>query len=319
MDNKPFYILALSGGGFKGLFTASVLADLEGEFGCPIAKKFDLIAGTSIGGIIALALSSEVPAQKIVNLFINEGRTIFKKRACGLIHRSKYSNNGLKKCLDSLFNDRIIGDLKHRTIIPAINYTNGEIKVIKTRHHKDFLIDYKRKIVDVALATSAAPTFFPMPELLDGLYIDGGLVANHPGMFACIEAMKWLKIKPENIYQLHIGTLYKTITSTAKTKSEKTGFLKWNAKLFDLFMSVQEKSTDQNLQFLLNKRYHSINPVIDSAQNKMIGIDKINDNAVSLLKQKAYKEFQNFTGNYFYKMIKNYIAEKFIPVPINEK
>ena len=64
-------ILALSGGGYKGLFSARVLSSLEKEFGCPIAKKFDLIAGTSIGGIIAIALALEIPAEEIEKL-LNE-------------------------------------------------------------------------------------------------------------------------------------------------------------------------------------------------------------------------------------------------------
>ncbi|WP_457833194.1 patatin-like phospholipase family protein, partial [Staphylococcus aureus] len=74
---KRFQILALSGGGYRGLFTAKVLADLEQEIGGPIAAKFDLIAGTSIGGILALAVAMEVPAEQMVSLFEKHGEKIF--------------------------------------------------------------------------------------------------------------------------------------------------------------------------------------------------------------------------------------------------
>ncbi|MDE2627936.1 MAG: patatin-like phospholipase family protein, partial [Burkholderiales bacterium] len=61
--SKPFQILALSGGGFRGLYTAKVIADVESDIGAPIGSRFDLITGTSIGGILALALALEIPAQ----------------------------------------------------------------------------------------------------------------------------------------------------------------------------------------------------------------------------------------------------------------
>ena len=130
-------ILALSGGGYKGLFSARILSCLEKEFGCPIAKKFDLIAGTSIGGIIAIALALEIPAKEIEKLFVEKGNIIFKKRhfwSNGYILNSKYNNIGLKDTLSDLFKDKTIGYLKHRIIIPTVNYTEGKPQLFKTPH-----------------------------------------------------------------------------------------------------------------------------------------------------------------------------------------
>src|ERR1700722_19795882 len=75
-----FQILALSGGGFRGLYTAKIVADLEQQIGAPFASRFDLIAGTSVGGVLALALAMEVPASRIVDLFTRHGPEIFQKR-----------------------------------------------------------------------------------------------------------------------------------------------------------------------------------------------------------------------------------------------
>src|SRR5688500_5321895 len=87
-----FQVLALSGGGFRGLYTAKVLADLETEIGGPIARHFDLIAGTSVGGILALAVAMEIPARRIVELFVEHGEEIFKKRlSLGGFFRAPYS------------------------------------------------------------------------------------------------------------------------------------------------------------------------------------------------------------------------------------
>jgi patatin-like phospholipase/acyl hydrolase len=186
MNNKTeganqFHILSLSGGGFKGLFTAVILEKLEEELGYPIAKKFDLLAGTSIGGIIALALADEIPAKTITEFFVNNKDKIFGRAfLLGYSCWSKYSNEGLKECLVEIFKDSKIKDLKHRIIIPTINYTKGSPQILKTRHHKDFKTDIKWPLVDVALATSAAPVYFPMFRSEYGDFIDGGIVANHP-------------------------------------------------------------------------------------------------------------------------------------------
>ena len=186
-------ILALSGGGYKGLFSARVLSCLEKDFGCPIAKKFDLIAGTSIGGIIAIALALEIPAEEIEKLFIEKGNIIFKKRhfwSNGHFFNSKYNNSGLKDTLSVLFEDKTIGDLKHRIIITTVNYTEGKPQLFKTPHCAELCKDKNTKLIDVAMATSAAPTFFPIYHSTLGDFVDGGLVANHPGYFATIEAQK---------------------------------------------------------------------------------------------------------------------------------
>lgn len=83
INNSPcFRILALSGGGYRGLYTAELLKRIEADNnGEPLARRFDLIAGTSIGGILALALACEIPASKLVELFETHGPTIFRRRS----------------------------------------------------------------------------------------------------------------------------------------------------------------------------------------------------------------------------------------------
>jgi patatin-like phospholipase/acyl hydrolase len=71
--SKSFRILALAGGGYLGLYTASVLAALEARCGEPLGRRFDLIAGTSVGGILAVALAYEVPMRRLVDLFVEHG------------------------------------------------------------------------------------------------------------------------------------------------------------------------------------------------------------------------------------------------------
>ncbi|MBS3911622.1 MAG: patatin-like phospholipase family protein [Hydrogenophaga sp.] len=107
---KPFQVLALSGGGFRGLYTAKVIADVEREIDAPLASRFDLITGTSIGGILALALALEIPAQKIVDLFVDHGEEIFSKRwSLRGVWRAPYSPAPL---MNLLSDTKLFGDLR---------------------------------------------------------------------------------------------------------------------------------------------------------------------------------------------------------------
>ena len=146
------------------LYTARILADFEQFTGGSIASHFDLIAGTSIGGILALALAVGVKAEKMVNLFEKHGEEIFKPRFnLRNVWRSTYTLTRLASLLQAtdVFGEQTLGDCQRPVIVLAINYSTGEPVVFKTRHHENFFNDQKHRLVDVALATSATPMYFP--------------------------------------------------------------------------------------------------------------------------------------------------------------
>ncbi|RWA51863.1 hypothetical protein AU476_20370 [Cupriavidus sp. UYMSc13B] len=160
-----FHILAISGGGFRGLFAALILAHMEEELGAPLARKFDLIAGTSIGGILALAIAAEIPLSRLVALFTDHGHDIFAPTVFGMrrprwlvdrlnwgVWSSKYTSAPLRQLLSApdLFGDRTLGDLPHRVLVPAVNVTKGGPCMFKTPHHPNWKMDWKHRLVDVA-------------------------------------------------------------------------------------------------------------------------------------------------------------------------
>ena len=169
-----FHILSLSGGGYLGLFTAIVLAELEQRLGRPIATAFDLIAGTSIGGLLALALALEVPADRLVRTLRREGTKIFSERPkpksvvgkrldmLRYATSPKYDTDELRRVLDEIYSgSATLGDIpNHRVVVPAVNLTKGIAQVFKTPHHPRYDRDHGIPVRDVALATSAAPTIF---------------------------------------------------------------------------------------------------------------------------------------------------------------
>ena len=126
-------VLSLSGGGFLGLYTASVLAALEAQTGEPLGRRFDLIAGTSVGGVLGLALAFEIPMARLVELFAQQGPAVFSDRALPAgrlgqlmdLSRSvlgpKYNGEGLRKALTADFGTRRLREARHSIVVPAVD------------------------------------------------------------------------------------------------------------------------------------------------------------------------------------------------------
>lgn len=279
-----FQALALSGGGYRGLYTAKILADLEQEIGEPIATRFDLIAGTSIGGILALAVAMEIPAERMVKLFELHGKEIFKRQfSLWGILRAPYSSQCLKELLSQqdIFGARTLGDCRHRVIVPAINYSSGEPQLFKTPHHANFKRDHSFSLVDVALATSAAPAYFPRHTFNNNQYVDGGLYANAPGLLALHEAQSFLDQNSDTVHMLSIGTMSSKFTADPR-RNRSGGTFDWGGfnpskmpkRLFGLSISVQESLSDFMLNHRLPSRYIHLDDVLTDERAGAVALDK---------------------------------------------
>lgn len=298
MKNENFHILALSGGGFRGLYSATVLAEIEERWGAPLASRFDLICGTSIGGILALAIAMEMPVSKVCNVFKDRRHDIFPNKRFKKLRSffsARYSNRGLRQVLQELFGDQRIGDLRHRIMIPSINFTKGSGQFFKTQHHPTFQMDGNRKLVDVALATSAAPIYFPMHKSSDGLFIDGGLIGNAPGFFGLHEAIKFLGVEKDAVKVLSVGTLSKKLTARINEDVD-AGLLAWNVRVLLLAISAQESSSDFLLKHYLGNNYCQIDSELTEEQARGLELDTVTDEAVLLLEQRGKISIQEFFG-----------------------
>lgn len=212
VGDQRFRILSLDGGGIRGTFTASFLAALEEHTGKRLVEHFDLIAGTSTGGIIALALGLDIPAKEVRDRYVEMGDQVFPAtgaRLRGLRHwfRTRRSSAKLRGLLDDVFDDRQLGEASTRLVIPSFNAVQGEIHLFKTAHHPRFTRDYKERARDVGLATSAAPTYFSVFSTDDGnRFVDGGVWANNPVAVAVNEAVGTLGCEPTSVEVLSVGT-----------------------------------------------------------------------------------------------------------------
>jgi patatin-like phospholipase/acyl hydrolase len=265
--SKSFKVLSIDGGGIRGIFPAIILNNIEQKFNIKLSECFDLIAGTSTGSIIAAAIACDIPLQEVIDLYKNEGDTIFEKRIGGFLglFKSRYDNKTLKKFLDNRFKDRTLSDpcLKTRLLIPTTDISNGDVHVIKSKYLEEFTRDPDRLIKDAILASCSAPLYFNPTKLDNFLLADGGLWANNPSLVALTEAIGKIKktreiesISFENTKLLSIGTGFgHKYYDLSNYKSDYWGFLsKWEkSKLIDTILNLQSINTNNVVNFMLPK------------------------------------------------------------------
>lgn len=309
--DQPFQALALTGGGFRGLFAAQALQCMEEHIGHSIGQHFDISCGTSIGGIVALAVAFEVPMKKVVDVFTEFGADIFPLHtppegkcqiACDLFkHRNKprYSSTPLREAIASLIpEDATLGDALHPVAIPAVNVTEGRPQIFKTRHKLEWHRDWKLKAIDVALATSAAPTFFELAEVSGSLYTDGGLFANAPDLIAFHEAEHYFKVQADAIKILSIGTTTKSY-SISFNAGQSFGIADWmqETRLFSVMISAQQQFVDQLMSHRLGNRYLRLDKEPSQEQATDLGLDIATPTAIRTLKALATKATTDLIGN----------------------
>lgn len=283
-------ILSIDGGGIRGIFPAKYLAEIESVTGKRINEFFDLIVGTSTGGIIALGLSVGIEAEKIMELYEKNAEIIFKPKKFsfwGLL-RSKYDNKELEKLLKYTFKNKKIKDSEVMLCIPSVEFNNSIPKVYKTPHNKDLYLDGEKELWRVALATSAAPVYFPAVNVFkDECNIDGGLWANNPTIIGVSEALK-NNCKLENIKVLSIGT-GESISHKQYNIAKISSILKWREKIIDLILKVQSKSTVNIAKYILGENFTEINAIL----SEKIKLDSIDKDSIQSLLNAGRTEFQN--------------------------
>ncbi|MCP5366709.1 MAG: patatin-like phospholipase family protein [Hyphomicrobiales bacterium] len=215
-------ILTIDGGGIRGTFPAAFLANLEKDLEHPIGRYFDLISGTSTGGIIAIGLALGMSAADILKLYEEKGPAIFGQTRTGLsgwiagrfrwgrwvFWGPKYDANPLRNALTEVLGQRRLGEAGTRLLVPAWHPKTQQVYIFKTAHHPRLQTDYKELAVDAAMATASAPTYFAQHITANDVgLVDGGLWANNPTGIAVVEATATLGWPASDLKVLSIGCL----------------------------------------------------------------------------------------------------------------
>lgn len=262
---EPFRVLALDGGGIRGAFTAAFLAEVESISRKSIADHFDLITGTSTGGIIALALSVGRPAAEVLEFYQQDGPLIFPR--LGVLDRwfksllaPKYDPAPLRSALTRVFGEAKLADCRTRVMVPSFNGASGEIRLYKTPHHPKILRDHAHSLVEVALATSAAPTFFPAAVRNGVPWIDGGVWANCPAALGALEAVFTLGIPARDVHILSVGTTEECFDLPRRRWAG--GLVRWGPSIVSLFMRAQMSADLAQARLMLGDRLYRVNRVV---------------------------------------------------------
>jgi len=302
-SNKNFKVLSIDGGGIRGIYSSKILEYFESTFNCHIADYFDLLCGTSTGGLIALALSLKIPAKEITEFYELHGSKIFPNQKMGWfrknIWRGKYDNEKLKEALKITFKDHLIGDSNCLLCIPAYSITDARPYIFKYDHEEGGLSrDNNTEYVQVALATCAAPTYFPLVEIDNynkKQFIDGGVYANNPTFIGFTEAMDYFVGKNKKFNSLSILSLASLEVPSGKPTGLKLkrALWDWREDLVNPFMVGQSFITNFSMAKLskdlsLNFTFERIpSTVISANQCHLATLDNASEKAINFMKGKG--------------------------------
>ena len=271
MEQCKFKILSIDGGGMRGIIPAKILCELEEELhkragaDARLCDYFDLICGTSTGGIIAIGLALGMSAKDMLNLYVEHGKEIFSHKWIRLFTKGRfYDQTVLKKYLQEAYGVARLDDCRTRICVPTYDLYRGVIHVLKTRQHKGLARDYHIPAVDAALSTSAAPVYFHPytfhytnidSENMNSAFhhVDGGVFANNPALIGVIEANSCLNVPWEDIELLSLGTGEVLLKEQRLNKRIRTQY--WlnpigGLRLYDLVASAQSINIHNTLAML---------------------------------------------------------------------
>ena len=274
--NGGFSILALDGGGARGIYGAQVLSRIEHALQTKIKDSFDLIAGTSTGSILAGAAAADIPMADIVELFENESPRIFRKKwyIPGIskllpLLLSRYSRRPLDSVLESYVPRLTLGEIDTPLMIPSADLATGGVHVFKSAYLSQLGEPYERDggvlLKDSILASCAAPTFFNPKELGPHLLVDGGLWANNPSIIAVTEALSKFGKDIEDVRVLSIGTgQAPNMYGRRRIWGLLTGW--GREKLVSYTFGLQSQASTNMAGMLLGQRFLRLDPTINTWQ-----------------------------------------------------
>ena len=266
-------VLSIDGGGIRGIVPATVLAALEERTGRPVCELFDLIGGTSTGGILALALTrpgADGPrwtAAEIVDLYVQEGPRIFSrslgKRITsveGLLDE-RYSNAPLREVLE-----RYLGEATVDQALTGVFVTAYDLQARKPKFFKSWREDAGVLMSVAAEATAAAPTYFEPVAVGDAALIDGGVFAGNPAMCAYAEAVRLRPGAQTTLVSLGTGSQTRPIPLT---QARGWGVLEWARPIIDVVFDGSSDAVDYQLEHVLGDRYIRLQTRLDAANDDM--------------------------------------------------
>jgi uncharacterized protein len=313
-EERIFKILAIDGGGIRGIYSAKILEKFENKFECQIADYFDMLCGTSTGGLIALGLSLKIPAERIVKLYREDGKKIFKQQnkyaafLKQIFWGGRHSDIGLHNSLKEIFTNEetkepfLIGESNCLLCIPSFSLTDGRPFVFKYDHKEGGLSrDNLTPYIDVAKATSAAPTYLPIAQIdiyNKRQFVDGGVCANNPSLVGIAEALKYFVGSGKEFNKLMVMSIasLESINGRRLYKNRNRSLIEWGDDLFSTFFDGQAHMTSYFVETLSEYNNPSFKYLripsltIPPEQTEIITLDNATEEALHLMEGKGFDQ-----------------------------
>ena len=307
--NRPRRVLSIDGGGIRGIIPAMVVAHIERKLNKPAHELFDLLVGTSTGGILALGLSrpganrpAQFSARRVVKLYEEQGANIFeyslwrKLRTVGGILDEAYSHEVLEDILGKYFAGATLADCEVPTMVTSYDIQNRRTVFLKSWHgdHQPLLCR------DAARATSAAPTYFE-PKPLDtgdvaSVLIDGGIFMNSPSVSAYAEARKLFPDDPIAVLSLGTGELTQPIPfEEARTWGSALRVM----SLLDCMFDGVSKAADHQMRLFLGERYYRLQTSLDTASDDIDDASTENIGSLKTIARDLIKQNEAALAQFF--------------------
>ena len=268
-------VLSIDGGGIRGIIPALVLTELERRASRRTFELFDLIAGTSTGGILACALCAPdpLPAEELVALYAVEGPKIFDRDVFqhlrsveGLIDE-KYDAGALDRALERFLADKRLSESQPDLLVPAYDMWEPGPYFFKSRKARENPDQDDFPLSVVARATSAAPTYFEALPVGERVLVDGGVFAGNPAMSAFAEVMRFQPTA--EVLLLSLGTGQRTRKRSFE-EIDDWGLLEWAKPILDVVFDGVSDAVDYQLKHALEDgRYWRLQAELDLASDDL--------------------------------------------------
>ncbi|MGB9381558.1 MAG: patatin-like phospholipase family protein [Candidatus Binatus sp.] len=288
-----FRILSCDGGGIRGVLTAVLLNRLATAYPALLQDRpgtITMFAGTSTGGIIALGLAAGLTPVQMRDLYVTNGKLIFDSSwahdvvEIGGLSGSKYDNVNLKQILQETFGAQKLKDLHSHVLIASFSLDNQDADPSSRTWNPKFFHNFigadsdgESLVVDVAMSTSAAPTYFPSY----GVFIDGGVIANNPSMAAIAQALDGRNQPTERttlggIKLLSVGT--GASLQYIDGQNHDWGDAQWIKPILNVMMDGGVGVADFECRQLLGDSYCRVEPIFPAGKSfPMDDVSKIVD------------------------------------------
>jgi patatin-like phospholipase/acyl hydrolase len=278
-------VLCIDGGGIRGLIPALVLAEIERRTGRRTAEMVDFVAGTSTGGILACALTRRGPdgrplftAEDLAGIYVEEGPRIFRRSLLKRIFSfegwidERYEDDGLDATLRRYLGDALLSDALTDVLVTAYDIHDRFAFFFRSqRARNDPAYDFP--LVQVARATSAAPSYFEPAEVTDRAgartypLIDGGVYAVNPSMCAYADVVAAGRADRLEL-MLSLGTGAHTRAYTFE-EARDWGQLGWARPALDMVFDGVADTIEFEAGTLMGDRYVRLQTVLDLASDDL--------------------------------------------------